>query len=327
MRPLALASLAVATFAFAALCPGTAAAHLRLDAPTARFSYSANGIKTGPCATGTRTNMVTTFRPGETVVVKWTETVGHAGHYRIALSANESDFVAPTSLTVPMTKPAWVLVDGIADKAGTNVAYEQSITLPAQECPSCVLQVIQVMGTGTDGSTTNKGNFDGNYFVCADLRIVEGGGAGGAGGGGAGGRSGAGGGGATGTGGRTGMGGRGGSAGSGTGGAGTGGATGSGGTPAGSGGTVGGSGGATSSGTGGTTASGSGGAVPPAGTGGATTPSGSGGATASRDAGGSADDEDEPGGCAVIRGGRGDAGYGLIALVMLVFLRPRRSRR
>ena len=44
-----------------------------------------------------------------------------------------------------------------------------SRTLPNAECPSCVLQVIQVMGS-EDG--TNSGSFAGVYFECADVAIT-----------------------------------------------------------------------------------------------------------------------------------------------------------
>ncbi len=242
MRLLFCATLVVLT-----LTSTVVSAHLQLMAPPARFVYTANGIKTSPCGSGTRTNTVTPYRPGDIVPVTWKETVGHGGHFRIALSATESDFVAPTNLAIPATKPTWVLLDGIMDKTGT-MNYTEMVTLPNQECPACVLQVIQVM-SGTDGG--NTGTFSGNYFTCADLRITASAtGTGGAGG-------------------STGSGGRGGGGTTGTGGRGaTGGATGSGGATSTGGATA--SGGRTGTGTGGTTTTATGGTTTTA-TGGTTT--------------------------------------------------------
>jgi hypothetical protein len=147
-------------------------AHIQLNTPTARYVQDNNGLKTAPCGSGTRSGAVTKVAVGQSLTVTWKESVSHAGHFRIALSAKESDFADPSSLTVPNPLPAWDLVDGIADKTGTQT-YSQTVQLPAVECPACVLQVIQVMSTGTDG--TNTGSFSGVYHACADLAITGGG--------------------------------------------------------------------------------------------------------------------------------------------------------
>ena len=288
---LALLSAGVFTLLVGA---GDAHAHLQLMSPTPRFVYSDTGIKTEPCGSGTKTNMVASAKPGDTLMVAWKETISHGGHFRIALSANESDFVSPTSLTVPANKPDWVLVDGITDKTGT-MTYTQMVTLPGTECPKCVLQVIQVMG-GTDG--TNNGTFTGNYFECADIAIVADGGGSGSGGSGAGGSSGGSGGRGGGSGGRgggsdagaTGSGGSGDDAGAPDGGAsGSGGDNGSGGSGnSGSGGDSGSggsssssSGGSSGTSSGGSSGSGSGGSSSVTGSGGSTSGTGSGGTTSS----------------------------------------------
>ena len=145
-----------------------AEAHIRLTSPTARFVQDDNGLKTGPCGSGSATGIVTPLVPGQSLTVTWKESVSHAGHYRIALSAKESDFVEPTDLTIPSTLPAWDLVDGIQDKTGTQT-YTQAVQIPAKECPACVLQLLQVMSAGTDG--TNTGSFSGVYHACADVSI------------------------------------------------------------------------------------------------------------------------------------------------------------
>ena len=148
-------------------------AHIQLSSPTARYVQDNNGLKTAPCGSGTTSGAITKVAAGQSLTVTWKESVSHAGHYRIALSAKESDFVEPTSLAIPNPLPAWDLMDGIPDKTGTQT-YSQTVQLPNVECPACVLQLIQVMSAGTDG--TNTGSFSGVYHACADLAITGGGG-------------------------------------------------------------------------------------------------------------------------------------------------------
>ncbi|HEX7508988.1 MAG TPA: SCE4755 family polysaccharide monooxygenase-like protein [Polyangia bacterium] len=145
-----------------------AEAHIRLTSPTARYVQDDNGLKIGPCGSGTATGTVTPIVPGQTLTVTWKESVSHAGHYRIALSANASDFTEPTNLTIPATLPSWDLADGIQDKTGTQT-YSQAVQIPNTECPACVLQLLQIMSAGTDG--TNSGTFSGVYHACADVAI------------------------------------------------------------------------------------------------------------------------------------------------------------
>jgi len=170
-------SLYFAVFFPCFLFAAVADAHIRLMSPTARFVQDDNGLKTAPCGSGTATGTVTKLTPGQALTVTWKESVSHAGHYRIALSANQSDFVEPTDLTIPNPLPSWDLVDGIQDKTGTQT-YSQSVQVPNKECPACVLQLIQVMSTGTDG--TNTGPFSGVYHACADVSVSAASGDGGA---------------------------------------------------------------------------------------------------------------------------------------------------
>jgi hypothetical protein len=148
--------------ALALLVPSIANAHIALTYPAPRYS----SLKQGPCGKGAmdaRTTTVTTFEPGAKIIVKWIETIGHPGHYRIAFDPNgTSIFKDPTSFTDVSGGPG-VLIDGIPDKTGTQ-SYTQEITLPNVECTNCTLQVIQVM---TDKAPYGDGND--NYYQCADL--------------------------------------------------------------------------------------------------------------------------------------------------------------
>jgi len=160
--------LNLAVFLPALLLPTGARAHIQLTSPTARYVQDNNGLKTAPCGSGSRSGTVTKLVPGQMLTVTWKESVSHAGHYRIALAASESDFVEPKDLSVPSSLPSWDLADGIPDKTGTQT-YSQAVQLPQTECPACVLQLIQVMSAGTDG--TNNGTFSGVYHACADVSI------------------------------------------------------------------------------------------------------------------------------------------------------------
>lgn len=151
--------------------PAAAWAHIQLTSPQPRYVQDNNGLKTAPCGSGTRTGAITKLSPGQALTVTWKESVSHAGHYRIALVANDSELVEPKDLSIPSTPPSWDLADGIPDKTGTQT-YSQAVRIPQTECQTCVLQLIQVMSAGTDG--TNTGSFSGVYHACADVSISAG---------------------------------------------------------------------------------------------------------------------------------------------------------
>src|SRR5436190_1942335 len=89
-----LAAAALATLAL----PARTQAHIQMDAPVPRFLYNGNNNNTGPCASGTASTMTNApLTGGSTLTVRWHETINHDGHYRIGLSANESDFTVPMS--------------------------------------------------------------------------------------------------------------------------------------------------------------------------------------------------------------------------------------
>jgi hypothetical protein len=152
------------------LLTGTAHAHIEMHNPTPRSTAQ----KTGPCGESgsTRSNNVTTYAPGATITVEWTETVDHPGHFRIAFDDDGSDaFVNPNN---PNDNFPSTLADQIADKAGGR--YTQQVTLPTTPCTNCTLQLIQVMTTSIP--------YNSFYYQCADIVIAEGGSNGGSGSGG-----------------------------------------------------------------------------------------------------------------------------------------------
>jgi len=169
-----------------ALASPSAHAHIKLLAPPSWLVEDASGNpqKVAPCGgTGTATGTVTTFHTGETITVEWQETVGHPGHFRIALATDRADLVDPKVVTTTgdgitgnsisaeiMNPPAYpVLLDGLFPRASVSGAqaapFSQKVTLPSTPCEHCTLQVLQFMAGHPPPYF---------YHHCADLRIVGG---------------------------------------------------------------------------------------------------------------------------------------------------------
>jgi MYXO-CTERM domain-containing protein len=128
-----------------------------------------------------QTGLVTTFRAGSEITVRWQETVGHPGHFRISLAADRSDLVDPVVETSngdgvsgvsidaavmdPVAYP--VLADDLVRRDLVIGPQEEPFTakvrLPNTTCDKCTLQVIQFMASHVP-------NFF--YHHCADVRIV-----------------------------------------------------------------------------------------------------------------------------------------------------------
>lgn len=150
--------------ALASTASSTVFAHIQLDFPPARISEQ----KTAPCgaAGSVRGDNVTTFEAGETITIRWRETINHPGHYRISFDADgDDDFVEPASFTDFYTNES-VLYDDIQDGPAGEYTYE--ITLPNVACERCTLQVVQVM---TDKAPYGDGND--LYYQCADIVLTQ----------------------------------------------------------------------------------------------------------------------------------------------------------
>lgn len=325
---------AMAAGAMGLLAPGLASAHFTLVSPTNWAVQGAQGLpeKSAPCGqadpppAAVPTNVVTTYRPGQTIMVMITEDVPHPGWYKAVLSQNgmsslpADPMVTDTSasggsacgtsstatntivgLTPNKTPQLPVLVDGALFHTGTLSGQQMfPVTLPSNvTCTNCVLQVVEFMSN--HGLNVPGGCF---YHHCANIAIqgapiTDGGTSTDA---------------ATGTGGKTGAGGTTGTAGA------TG--TGAGGSTAGTGGTTGGAGG-TTAGAGGSTTAGAGGST----TGTAGTSGGTGGTTGT-DGSTTGDGGSNGCSCAVASGTGGSVG-GLVGLLLAVVLirRRRHSKR
>ncbi|HYO98118.1 MAG TPA: SCE4755 family polysaccharide monooxygenase-like protein [Polyangiaceae bacterium] len=194
--PAALHLSMLGAVALTTLLSARAEAHISLSEPKSRYWNANTQVadqqkqKVGPCgvsgdARSTTASLISTFRPGQRVTVRWTETVQHPGHYRIAFDNDGQDFPVPG--TAGMPAGVTILADNIADKGGgSGVAYTQEVTLPTEECARCTLQLIQVMTTAAPPYKASD-----LYFNCADVILSNGtGGSGGGSGGAAGGSAG-----------------------------------------------------------------------------------------------------------------------------------------
>lgn len=161
-------TLPLVTFALSTLTATAVQAHIAMTEPAPRHPDQ----KLGPCGLGAndpRGPEVTVFQGGETITVRWTETIDHPGHFRISFDPDgQDDFGDPAAYDDYYSNPA-VLVDQIADKAGAQQMYEQDVTLPMMSCDTCTLQLVQVM---TDKPPYEVGTND-LYYQCADI-ILEG---------------------------------------------------------------------------------------------------------------------------------------------------------
>jgi hypothetical protein len=142
-----------------------------------------NPQKEAPCGgeNGSPTGIVSTYRAGSTIEVRWQEGVGHPGHFRIALANDRADLVDPVVVTTngdgvtgvsltaeimdPPTYP--VLLDGLFVRDVTRGPQEEpfvvQVELPPVACERCTLQVVQFMANHLPGYF---------YHHCAELRIV-----------------------------------------------------------------------------------------------------------------------------------------------------------
>jgi hypothetical protein len=182
MASRSLIALSALTSAWFVAVP--ARAHVSLNAPKSRYWQASsmqadqNKLKNGPCGvTGdSRTSnaaLITTYTPGQKLMVTWKETVQHPGHFEISFDSDGQDF--PTPGTAPSaTSGVTVLAANIADKSSSDYTYE--VTLPNMECSKCTLQLVQVMTT--KAPPYGSGDL---YFNCADI-IIKADGAGGSGG-------------------------------------------------------------------------------------------------------------------------------------------------
>jgi hypothetical protein len=173
----------VATLLAAVMAPSLAEAHFHLLSPASWTTESSQGDpqKDAPCGGegGTASGAITKFRPGQTITLKWIETIYHAGHYRIAFAADRSTLNDPklyfdgsqnsTGADVSDPPQPPVLLDNLFPRTdpfgNSGQMFQQDITLPNMVCDKCTLQIIQFMlGHGPPNYI---------YHHCADIQLTN----------------------------------------------------------------------------------------------------------------------------------------------------------
>ncbi len=132
--------------------------------------------KTEPCGTSTPTptNAVTTVTAGQTLKVKWQETIGHPGHYRLRIVKSRSELTTPTAVVsanncvsapIEPSSLSPFVADGLFphDVGMGGTTFEQDVIVPNLACDDCTLQVLQFMSSHAPPCF---------YYSCATLKIV-----------------------------------------------------------------------------------------------------------------------------------------------------------
>lgn len=169
-----------------------AQAHIELVEPLARYEITGadTGIKGCPCGIATgggnsnRTckveqdgsdpnrneERVYTGAAGSTLVIKFQETIGHTGKYRVAFDDDGADFGDFNEhVLVAEDDP-----QGNMGNTGNGSNWELTVTLPDTPCTNCTLQVIQVMDPSTLGAEIDGSQLASmsTYYSCIDLVIT-----------------------------------------------------------------------------------------------------------------------------------------------------------
>lgn len=160
-----------------------ALSHIELESPAPWFNDGQN--KWCPCGgggDGTRSNAdcsasttdagrastpPTTYAPGETITVRFRETIGHTGRMRVAFDPDGADLVDFN---------AHILADipdppGNIGNANQGNVWEIEVTLPDAPCTNCSLQLIQVMNNDTVHAVSDPTGFQ-TYFQCAAITLA-----------------------------------------------------------------------------------------------------------------------------------------------------------
>jgi uncharacterized protein (TIGR03382 family) len=187
--------------------PLSASAHIHLTAPLSRSDSVTGDQKGRNCGVldQVRTNRITTFKPGETITVTWSEPIQHPGYFRIAFQPDGASFQVPAAGPSPGNvctnaggSTAACPAAGVAcghpplngndegpSEGGSIILKDRipdgtlstQITLPNMECTNCTLQLIQVMHDKcpyTIETPMNQDASDDIYFNCADIVLSNG---------------------------------------------------------------------------------------------------------------------------------------------------------
>jgi hypothetical protein len=160
------------------LCGAPSYAHIDLLSPPPRVGGAPDSnLDERPC--GQRVNARTAdklsvFRPGESIVVAWDVYVQHPSYFRLAFDLTGDDSFSERSaapadpeLDRPselVPGPGELILGYVEDPDGQRDYVEQRITLPAQPCSDCTLQLTQFV--------YDLPLRDATYYQCADIVLA-----------------------------------------------------------------------------------------------------------------------------------------------------------
>ena len=149
------------------LAPTVGFGHARLLAPLARNNNPGLKDPYGPCGNVARTTMSTTYQPGQSVLVKWEETIDHPGCFIIDFSpagdANWQQLSVVKHKTLPAIPPTMPR------------PYEATVNMPAGvSCDGCTLRLRQIM-LANDALACPPTNIvsGATYYSCADVTVPQ----------------------------------------------------------------------------------------------------------------------------------------------------------
>jgi len=144
-----------------ALAPADASAHFFLEEPENWREQGSLGDpqKTGPCGdegSAAETGAVTAYQSGQTITIRFRETIFHPGHFRVALATNDRGELPPPPPVTPgrtdcgsvpiMDPPVFpVLADGLLPHMSPLTGEQtMEVTLPdGVTCEHSTLQITQ----------------------------------------------------------------------------------------------------------------------------------------------------------------------------------------
>lgn len=187
LRPVLPIAIATALAFHLQLFVTTASAHIELQQPLNRYSDVRSGANEAcPCGSGTTSrrcsnpadlsddgrspDRITTFAPGDTITVRFSEYVGHSGRYRVAFDADGAD-LADFNQNVLLDEPD---PGGATGNIGQGTLWELQVTLPDITCDRCTLQLMQVIDGNTLERVLDPATRGEAYFQCADLILADG---------------------------------------------------------------------------------------------------------------------------------------------------------
>lgn len=174
--------------------PVVAQAHIHLTQPLSRTDNTlGDPQKTRGCGDPGVTRIatrVTTYKSGQTITVKWAETIAHPGWYRISFQPNGETFRIPPASNgnagdgTASNYPTEDLT-GMTDPGGTGslilkdriptATLQYDVTLPNIACTNCTLQVIMVMTNNKpyDADAVGDATAGDIYYQCADITLAQ----------------------------------------------------------------------------------------------------------------------------------------------------------